>query len=151
MGRIEFVPFQHWHLEELNIQDAQAFERELIEGDREAETDMVYSWTAIVDRGNGNRSIVGCGGITKAWAGRGIAWAVVGNPPRWAWTAITRHVSAEIDRALAHGYRRIETHVLASFRAGRRWMTILGFRPEALCEAWGPQGEDYIQYVRKAR
>lgn len=57
-----------------------------------------------------------------------------------------------IDRAQEyHGFRRIEARIMETAKRDRAWAERLGFKPEGVIEAFGPNGENYIQYARIRR
>jgi hypothetical protein len=58
-------------------------------------------------------------------------------------------ITKTIRRYLAQVGGRIELTVRADFEAGQRWVRALGFHIETpRLEAFGPEGEDHIGYVR---
>ncbi len=151
MSDLEFIPWIPAHCRRIDIQAAQALDMELIGGaDVSRFADPSFAWSAISRSEN---KVLGCGAISKFWQGRGLCWALVGvDVPTSDWLGITRFVRSTLDRAQAPGgYIRLESHVAASFWPGHKWMELLGFDIEAPCEAWGPDGSDFIQYKRVRR
>ena len=50
-----------------------------------------------------------------------------------------------------HGFRRLEARIPESATRNRKWAESIGFKQEGVIEAFGPDGEDYIQYGRVRR
>lgn len=96
-------------------------------------------------------------GVVFPWPRRGCPWAI--------WTDVGRQHPVFVHRAVVRQLRlivrqtrprRLDAEVMAGFRAGQRWATALGLRPEwidaatgqpGLLRAYGPSGEDMIRYV----
>jgi RimJ/RimL family protein N-acetyltransferase len=68
--------------------------------------------------------------------------------PRPAWLAATRMALRMLDEAHRQGIRRIDATVVRDFAPGHRWARLLGFRPYARLEAYGPDGQDHVGYER---
>lgn len=148
---MRFEPYHPDHVAGLRLQDAQSGQRitELMTQPDYAGSIAVpgLAWSALSNDG----CVLGCAGILPQWPGRAQAWALIGcDMPSNAWTAIVRQSWRILGQAHLYGYSRIEAQVLASFEPGVRFARLLGFNPEALLERWGPEGADYLQYVRFA-
>lgn len=50
-----------------------------------------------------------------------------------------------------HGLHRLEAKIAESAVRNRKWAESFGFVEEGVLEAFGPKGEDYIQYARVRR
>lgn len=152
MTDLEFIRWIPAHVARLNVQAAQTLDRDLVGDGAQVNqySDPRFSWSAISRSEN---AVLGCGGISRFWSGRGMCWALVGAEiPRGSWLAITRFVRSQLDLAQAPGgYTRLEAHVAAAFWPGHKWMELLDFEIEAPCEAWGPDLSDFIQYKRIRR
>lgn len=100
------------------------------------------SWTA---RMNGR--VVACGGIIPIWNGREQVWALISDTiGAQGMVLLTRAVKR---RMAMHERGRIEAHVAVGFKAGHRWMKILGFKPETgILRQFLPDGRNAVQYVR---
>lgn len=150
--RISFVPYRPRHLVAIDVQDAQS-ETAVLMLDREYGAQLAVpglAWSAKVETAQGSR-IVGAAGVLPQWSGRAYAWAIFGRVPDPAWLPITRKARQILDQAHGRGIVRIDTTVDAGFKRGRDWMKLLGFRAEALLEAYSPEGRDHIMYARIRR
>lgn len=135
----QVVPYEPDHLRIMAIQPAQSYLGPLIEqGYAERAPQGGPAWTALV-----SGVPVCCAGFHEPWAGRAIAWAVLGQPGRYF-----RHVTVAVERSLAdHPADRIESYVRVGFPAGERWAEMLGFEREARFRRFY-QGADYWCFVR---
>jgi hypothetical protein len=95
-------------------------------------------------------NLIAAGGIVPHWPGRGEAWALVSSTaePRDLAPAI-RLARAWLDQRQRNPmFNRLEAYV----RNGAPWrasfMRGLGFEPEGLLTAWGPDGSDFAIYAR---
>lgn len=123
---VEFVPFEAGHLLQIEPQSAHAHLAGSFTPADGAALARFGGWTGL----HAGRP-VGCGGIVTLAPHRALAWALIGAPPRTAWTRIHRRVKRAIADAHAQGVERIEMHVDADFPAARRWARLLGFAEEA--------------------
>lgn len=88
-------------------------------------------------------------GISRLWAGRGVCWCYLARSiPKAVWPALHRAALRGIEGA---GLRRIEAEVVAGWRPGERWAGLLGFYPEGVMHAYGPNGEDFTRWARVRR
>ena len=95
--------------------------------------------------------IIMCAGIIPRWEGRAISWALLGNAVgRYDMLWIHRQAKWFVETQLKNGFRRIEGHVHEPFKAGHRWMRMLGFVSEGLMRQYDPQGRDMRLYARFA-
>ena len=84
-------------------------------------------------------------GAIKQWEGRWQIWSVMGeNSGRWMFQ-LTKMAWKFIDLLEGH---RVEATVEADFKAGHRWMRMLGFAREAVLLQYLPDGGDVVQYVQ---
>jgi hypothetical protein len=100
------------------------------------------AWVALHDN-----AVVAAGGITTAWEGRGVAWALLAVEAGRCMLQLTRATRRCIDAA---PHRRIEMYVDAQFTPGFRWAQMLGFRletPEPM-RAFTPNGNDAYLFAR---
>jgi hypothetical protein len=91
--------------------------------------------------------IVGAAGLILLWPGVAQAWAVFSRsfPGLSAHRAIVKGFAGLIDSCRLH---RIQAQVLASFEAGHEWVKRLGFEYEGPKKKYGPDRQDYVEYVR---
>jgi hypothetical protein len=101
------------------------------------------AYTALVDG-----EVAAVAGIAVMWPGVAEAWAVL--------TAVGRAHPAFVHRAVARtlrglvrqlGLRRLQASVDASNPVALRWAEVLGFRPEGVMRAYGPQGQDFVRFA----
>lgn len=84
-------------------------------------------------------------GAMEQWRGRWQIWSVMGeNAGRWMFQ-LTKMGLAFVNELEGH---RIDATVEADFKAGHRWMRMLGFAPEAVLVQYLPDGTDVVQYVQ---
>ncbi len=105
-----------------------------------AQLESQNSWTGVVDG-----TPIACAGTYQQWPGRHTAWAYLGKntAPHMRW------ITAAVVANLAAVKGRVELTVRSDFPIGQRWAEMLGFRVETPClQAYGPQGEDHVGYVR---
>ena len=55
------------------------------------------------------------------------------------------------DVQTAYNLHRVEAKISLESRRDRRWAESMGFKVEGRVEAFGPQGQDYVQYARVRR
>lgn len=134
----KIVPFKRWHYGWLEVAKPNRY---ALHDSVLAQMEEANSYTGIVD---GN--VVFCAGTLAQWPTRHIGWALLHerlSRPHILW--ITREVRAGLECVKG----RIEMTVRADFTQGQRWAKAIGFRVETpLLEAYGPDGEDHIGYVR---
>ena len=100
----------------------------------------------------GDGRVLGAGGVIRHWTGRGEAWLMLSRlaTPRQRVLAL-RRCRQEIEALQADpAWRRIEMNVLAAAPWCARFAGYLGFRAEALQEAWDPSGRDFYLFSRVA-
>ena len=86
-----------------------------------------------------------CGGIRKAWAGRGELWAMFGPPMKYS---VKLHKN--ILKLIAHArLKRTEMTVHCENKSGHKLAKVLGFKLETeRMKAYRPDGGDCAMYVR---
>lgn len=93
--------------------------------------------------------VIGCAGVALLWPGRAHAWCWLAcDIPITAWPAIHRAVMRRLAQLPALGIRRLEAEAAFDFRAGNRWLRMLGFQDEGLARAFSPCGRDFVRYAR---
>lgn len=139
---MKVIPYQRHHLSLLRLQAAQeAFAAEITD-EYAASLEGPGSYTAVGDDGR----VLIVAGITDVGCGRGIAWALVDREAGARWTEIHKAARKALDEA---GFRRVEATVQVDFKAGHRWLKMLGFQMEAeRMRAWMLDGQDASLYSR---
>ena len=127
---IQFEGFRPHHLEELELQEAQAYLGDLTGG---ADYGRTIAIPGMAWSGRLGGEIVGCCGILPLVGGRAMAWALIGRIPADQWVRVHRRVLHALEAGHARGLARIETAVSRDFEAGGRWAAALGF----VCETPG--------------
>lgn len=99
-----------------------------------------HTYTAFFD----GKPII-CGGVTEYWRNRGEAWAVVDPECRQHFVSIHSAVKRFLDICPV---TRVEAAVEIGFEAGHRWVRALGFKYEATCRKFLPDGQTALLYSR---
>lgn len=140
---MEIKPFRAYHLRQLLAEPAHEYMRPMLSDPSHGATleQADASFTAIE-----NGRVVGCGGIMPVWAGRAIAWSVLSansGPCMVPIHIVTRRLLR------MRSERRIEATCDADFKAGHRWLRLLGFELEAArMEGFAPDGRPHSLYAR---
>lgn len=95
--------------------------------------------------------IVACLGAYKCWGKVFEAWMLVDKNAPEIFKAHPVKMTKEIKRIMDMFPKtadRLQTHVKADFKMGRKFVEMLGFENEGLSRKWGPRGDDYIQYAK---
>jgi RimJ/RimL family protein N-acetyltransferase len=102
------------------------------------------AWTAMH-----NGKIIGVAGLGQHWPGRAEAWCLLAREvPMQAWPAIHRAVLRVLAGA---GYLRVDATARQGFAQAQRWLAMLGFVPEGVMHAYGPDGSDHMRWARVRR
>lgn len=133
------VPFRRWHLVwlmgEESLQGSMPMGVETL-----MELERQNSWTAVHDG-----SPLACGGTIQQWRGRHVAWMYLTAKTGPHMGFITRAVKSALEKVEG----RVELTVRQDFDKGHRWAKLLGFQVETpVLEAYGPDGENHVGYVR---
>lgn len=135
------VPFKYTHLENLKLQDAQAYLSGWVTKEQGEALEKFPSYTAFID----GTPIV-CAGIIKQWHGRAMAWSFISDVGTNNFMSVHRAVKRFLDGCYI---QRIEMTVDRDFEPGHRWARALGFTMEAECmRAYSPGGGDCSLYAR---
>jgi len=136
------VPFRRWHLSWLIDAGPPASGVQVQGLDMVRYLESQHSWTVLHD---GTPLL--CGGLILQWPGRYTGWAYLNQLTAAHMVYVTRRTR----RWLASVKGRIEITVRRDFPQGHRWAQLLGFVVEnqpGILEAYGPEGEDHVAYVR---
>lgn len=136
------VPFIPVHLEGLKVHKYM----DHMNGDMNEEYGEFLAsfpaFTALVDD-----EVVMCGGVVQGGVNRWQIWALMSEKTGKHMVQITRETKKFLETM---SLPRVETHVRSDFKAGHRWLKMLGFINETPngMKAWGDEGKDYCQYAR---
>ena len=89
--------------------------------------------------------ILGIAGLAPQWENRALAWALISDA---AGPHFRKFHGAVLRFLEASDFRRIEANVDVGFKAGERWMKLLGFKYEGYLTAFRPDGADMLMYAR---
>lgn len=143
--RYVIEPLDHWHLKALSVTEA-------AEGGNRVSTlpDEVVarlmqhnSWSLLSTEGD----VIACGGTIEEWPGRHGGWLYFTLETRRHMIRLTRLVQSFLEPVRG----RIEATVRRDFVAGHRFIQLVGFEvenPPGVLQAYGPDGEDHISYVK---
>lgn len=133
---MEIVPFEKWHLAQIDPQEAQKG------ADLSGEwISHGVAWTAK----EGNR-VTACGGLLSQWEGRHVAWLLIGRE-----CSLRGIVKAARCILFSCAARRIEATVSAHFSQAKKLVEMLGFEFEGVLKAYGPNGDDFLMFARVNR
>ena len=135
------VPFHHDHLKTLNLQIAQREALSILSDAIIGDLERGQSFTALVE----DIPMICCG-VYSDGMGRGVLWALVSQDIGRHLVKVTKLCSQFFDNS---GYRRLETMVDCNFKAGHRWVRLLGFEMEAeRMRSYYPNGKDCSLYAK---
>jgi hypothetical protein len=138
---MDIIPFEAEHLEQIVLQDAQAYLSGWVSETQGLALERTPSFTGVV-----NGIPVGAAGIIPQWKGRAIAWAFISEMGPTKFLAIHRGTQRFLDQCYI---QRIEMTVDADWPAAHRWANLLGFKMEAeRMSAYSPDGNDCSLYAR---
>ena len=134
-------PFKARHLDDLELQPAQADLRAFLERGHALQlAEGTYAFTGFQDG-----RPVGCAGLIELWPGRDCAWSLLSDCGPRAFLNVHRTVVRFLEQRRT---RRTEMTVDADHDAGQRWAELLGFRKEGLMECYSPNGRDAYLYAK---
>lgn len=135
------VPLKRWHLDHIDMQDAQEYVARWIQPDMKDMLAQTLAFAAV----DGER-VLACSGVIEMWEGRGAAWAMLAGNLGAQFIGVHRAVDNFLR---ASHFRRIEATVDVGFNEGVRWIEMLGFTLETPCmPGYLPNGADAAMYVR---
>lgn len=138
---MEIVPFHPDHLQELILQDAQAWMGPMLRpeyGDALVRGGPCFSAIA-------GGQVIACSGVLRMWENRDQAWALLASNSGRHFIGIYRGMRRFLD---LHEARRVEATVDHNFSEGHRLMSMLGFQHEGLMRAYLMDGRDCDLYAR---
>src|SRR5688572_9620864 len=138
---VDIVPFEAWHLEWIELQASQlALSSSLTQqyGRSLEVAGPCYSAFAGMD-------VIACAGIVEFWPGRAMVWSLLSSQMPSYRKSVHKAVKGFLD---GYRVRRLECVVDPRSEAAIRWAIRLGFHVEHLMEAYTPQGEDQLMFVR---
>ena len=134
-------PWEEGDTERLVLQDSQSYMSLLLEDlDLAPLAAENMAWVGETDEG-----VMAIAGIAPQWENRATAWAMISQNAGVHFMKIHREVKRHLDEA---PFRRIEATVDAKFKAGHRWMNMLGFELEGYLRNYRPDGGDQVMYAR---
>lgn len=136
------VPFEPWHLLQIDVQPAQRINDETLRDENNAKELAAAGpcFTALLAG-----APVAIGGIVGRGPGRAVGWAVISPRALTQFRSIHRAVKAFID---LHNFRRLEIMVDPRHAGAVRWAQHLGFEREGTCRSYAPDGRDLDMYAR---
>ena len=139
---MKIIPFDPKHLEEMEINGQSS---DVIKIFKSKAANFKYYGPCYTGIYKGK--IVACAGFIEMWPGVATAWAVlVQSIPRFAvHRAVKKGLATLIESC---NYYRVQASVPVDHKAGIRWLEGLGFKQEAVMVKYGPNQEDFVQYVR---
>lgn len=139
---MEVVKFEKEHINGLRVHEYMKHIENSFDDEYGDTLAAFPSYTAIV-----NGEVIACAGMVQTGVYRWQAWALMSEKTKDYMIPITRAMNHYISYL---NTPRIETHVRSDFKAGQRWMKMLGFNcetPEPM-KNWGDDGYDYYLYAR---
>lgn len=147
--RIEIVPYEPWHIENIIKNNPRGIELKF------TETPYWGEWTKEwKENGMGftlmiDSTPIGCAGVVKMGYRRGEAWAVLSSLiPSFKKSAFKALKDGLEHIIKVYELRRVQALVEKDFVDAKRLLTHLGFKEEGLLESFGPNGEDMLIFAR---
>ncbi len=139
---MEIVEFESWHLEYLQLQEAQSYMISYFTPEYGSLLEKAGPSFTALHQGTPKAAA----GIVICHPHRALAWALLSAMGPRHFLPVHRAVQAFLDRQTI---RRIEANVDVRFQQGHRWIRALGFELEAArMRAYSPEGRDYALYSR---
>ena len=117
------IPYKAEHLHGFQLQEGQMYQSPYITNEYAKFLEGEFSFTAFA-----GDKIVAIGGIAKLWENRGLAWTLISKDAGEHFMELHRVVKQIIEVV---PYKRIEADTPCEFKAGHRWLRMLGFKLEA--------------------
>lgn len=139
--RFHIEPFRAQHIEQIELQPAQAGLRAFLErGHALHLAEGSFAFTGFQDG-----KAIGCAGLIELWPGRDCAWSLLSDCGPRAFFNVHRTIVRILEERRT---RRTEMSVDVDHVAGQRWAELLGFRKEGLMRSYSPDGRDAYLYAR---
>ncbi len=91
--------------------------------------------------------VMGCGGITPYWEGRGQLWGMFNENSKTNFVPVFRLMKHWLNYQVEHKYRRLELSVTPELEIAHRRAKLLGFKLEcARAKHYLPSGDDCALY-----
>lgn len=136
------VPYRHFHLAALAIQDAQATMSEMIKPEYAKALEAAGPAYTAMD----GSEVIACAGLAEQWAGRATAWSILSKHVTGSkFVRLHKIVQRFLDM---QDYARLEMTVDQGFEQGVRWAEMLGFECEGLMRKYSPNGTNCYLYAR---
>lgn len=124
------VPYRHYHLNAIAIQEMQAEAIGQIKAEHSMALEKAGPAYTLLD---GNQ-VLACAGLVEQWQGRAIAWALISkNLNGFKFARMHKMCARFLDM---QDYPRIEMAVDHEHEAGHRWALALGFEWEGLMKKY---------------
>lgn len=135
------IPYRHYHIAALAIQEAQSYMTEIVKPDYAKALEVAGPAYTVMDGPN----VLACAGLAECWETRAQAWTILGAVSGIKFVRLHKMVSRFLDM---QSYTRIEMTVDHDFAQGHRWAKLLGFEWEGLMRKYNPTGKDCDLYAR---
>lgn len=147
MDKIETVPFQSWHVEEIL---KQGINHRKIEQDAKAYQDRIdYSVPAMSFTLLVNDMPIVSGGVYPLWNGVAEGWVIASNRIFDYTLSAAKAIKKRTDLiCINNKIWRLQTAVRADFETGVKFAKWLGLKTEGLMVRYGPDGSNYYKMAR---
>lgn len=137
----KLVPFKKEHVLPLSKETINSYLPNWYTSGQAEEMEQTHAFTAM--KGD---EIMGCGGITKLWTGRGHLWCILSEKTRKDFVGTFRLIQKFIKE---QPFKRVEMSVPYGFSQGHRRAIMLGFKVECeRAEKYLPNGDDCTLYAK---
>lgn len=138
---MRIVPLKRWHLDNIEMQDAQDYVARWLTPEIKNVMENTCAFAAM----DGER-VLGCAGVIEMWEGRGAVWSMLGKDLGKQFIGVHRAVKSFLDNSR---FRRLEATVDVGHEEGERWIKMLGFTLETPdMPLYLPNGGNAAMYVR---
>lgn len=140
---IAIAELEPWHVEAIDVQDAQAPEEWALGYQRSKVIELRHLGPAFAVVEDGR--VLGIGGLAEEHSHKATAWALFAEGKGPAMVAITRAIMRVI---AVCDYDRIDMIVRSGFDRACHFAELLGFTKEAELRRFGEDGSDFLIFVR---
>ena len=143
---MKIIPYEPWHYEYLS---GRTFTTLRIGAEAAKIYAMAYYLRgAAVSIKKGDK-IVGCAGVFELWDGVGEAWSMFTDELRKCPFFLHRKAIKVLDDIItSRKYHRVQSIVLSTDPAARKWIERLGFTMECAMEKFGSDQSEHFMYKR---